>query len=194
MHHWLRRSRSGQSAVNRRLPRSRAGNLRVRRIRVQLCHRIHSEVHLPDFCKLFSELRPAVPGERGERCAKQSNQNFFWGPRLRPSSNHNPNEQRQININKQNNHNALGNNLRGRRAKINSRTTAGQGVQTDAQSAKRPNVQILTISNVPSDLLDAIDDLAARQDRSRSSFIRRALQRVVAEYQAKESEALSKSR
>jgi metal-responsive CopG/Arc/MetJ family transcriptional regulator len=42
--------------------------------------------------------------------------------------------------------------------------------------------------------LDAIDDLAARQDRSRSSFIRRALQRVVAEYQAKESEALSKSR
>jgi len=52
--------------------------------------------------------------------------------------------------------------------------------------------QMLTISNVPSDILEAIDDLAARQDRSRSSFVRRELQRIVAEYQAKE--ALSKSR
>ena len=57
---------------------------------------------------------------------------------------------------------------------------------------KTPAVQILTISNVPGDILQAIDDLAARQDRSRSSFVRRELQRVVAEYQAKE--ALSKSR
>ena len=55
-----------------------------------------------------------------------------------------------------------------------------------------PAVQILTISNVPSDLLEAIDEFAARQDRSRSSFVRRALERIVAEYQAKE--ALNKSR
>ena len=57
---------------------------------------------------------------------------------------------------------------------------------------KTPAVQILTISNVPSDILEAIDELAARQDRSRSSFVRRELQRIVAEYQAKE--ALSRSR
>ena len=56
----------------------------------------------------------------------------------------------------------------------------------------KPAIQILTISNVPSDLLEAIDELAARQDRSRSSFVRRELQRIVAEYQAKE--ALSRSR
>ena len=55
-----------------------------------------------------------------------------------------------------------------------------------------PTVQTLTISNVPSDILEAIDELAARQDRSRSSFVRRELQRIVAEHQAKE--ALSKSR
>ena len=59
-------------------------------------------------------------------------------------------------------------------------------------SAKTPAVQLLTVSNVPSDILEAIDELAARQDRSRSSFIRRELERTVAEYQAKE--ALSKSR
>jgi metal-responsive CopG/Arc/MetJ family transcriptional regulator len=57
--------------------------------------------------------------------------------------------------------------------------------------AKRPAVQILTISNVPSDILEAIDELAARQDRTRSSFVRRELERVVAEYKAKE--AVSKS-
>jgi metal-responsive CopG/Arc/MetJ family transcriptional regulator len=51
---------------------------------------------------------------------------------------------------------------------------------------------MLTISNVPSDILEAIDELAARQDRSRSSFVRHELQGVVAEYQAKE--ALTKSR
>ena len=58
--------------------------------------------------------------------------------------------------------------------------------------AKRPTVQILTISNVPSDILEAIDELAARQDRSRSSFVRYELKRIVAEYKAKET--LSKSR
>jgi metal-responsive CopG/Arc/MetJ family transcriptional regulator len=43
---------------------------------------------------------------------------------------------------------------------------------------------MLTISNVPSNVLEAIDELAARQDRSRSSFVRRELQRIVAEYRA----------
>ena len=50
--------------------------------------------------------------------------------------------------------------------------------------AKTPAVQILSISNVPSDILNAIDELAARQDRSRSSFIRRHLQRIIAAYRA----------
>jgi len=81
----------------------------------------------------------------------------------------------QINKYKQNNHNARGANRR-----------AG------ARLVKRPTVQILTISNVPSDILERIDELAARQDRSRSSFVRRALERIVAEYQAKET--LNKSR
>ena len=48
-----------------------------------------------------------------------------------------------------------------------------------------PTVQTLTISNVPSDILEAIDELAAGQDRSRSSFVRRELQRIVAEYRAR---------
>jgi hypothetical protein len=98
----------------------------------------------------------------------------------------------KINKYQQNNHNAPGANRRSRRAKINFRARAGQGVRTVTPLAKRPAVQILTISNVPSDILEAIDELAARQDRSRSSFVRRELQRIVAEYKAKE--ALSKSR
>ena len=56
----------------------------------------------------------------------------------------------------------------------------------------KPAIQILTISNVPSDLLEAIDELAARQDRSRSSFVRRELERTVAESKARE--ALNTSR
>jgi predicted transcriptional regulator len=44
---------------------------------------------------------------------------------------------------------------------------------------------MLTISNVPTDILDAIDELAAKQDRTRSSFIRRELQRIAATYRAK---------
>jgi metal-responsive CopG/Arc/MetJ family transcriptional regulator len=44
---------------------------------------------------------------------------------------------------------------------------------------------MLTVSNVPSHVLNAIDELAAGQDRSRSSFIRCELQRIVAGYQAK---------
>ncbi len=62
----------------------------------------------------------------------------------------------------------------------------GQRARTVTSLGKTPAVQILSISNVPSDLLEAIDELAARQDRSRSSFVRRELQRIVAEYQAKE--------
>jgi Ribbon-helix-helix protein, copG family len=81
----------------------------------------------------------------------------------------------QINKRKQNNHSARG---------ANGRTVA--------PPPKTPAVQMLTISNVPNAILEAIDELAARQDRSRSSFVRRELRRSVAEYQAKE--ALGKSR
>ena len=98
----------------------------------------------------------------------------------------------KINKYKQNNHNARGANRRGPRTKINFGATVGKRARTVTSLAKTPAVQILTISNVPSDILEAIDELAARQDRSRSSFVRRELQRSVAEYQAKE--ALSKSR
>jgi len=68
---------------------------------------------------------------------------------------------------------------------INSRARTGQRARTVTTLGKTPAVQILSISNVPSDLLETIDELAARQDRSRSSFVRRELQRIVAEYQAK---------
>jgi hypothetical protein len=98
----------------------------------------------------------------------------------------------KININKQNNRNARGANRRERRTELNFRARAGQRARTVAPLAKTPAVQMLTISNVPSDLLEAIDELAAKQDRTRSNFVRRELQRIVAEYQAKE--ALSKSR
>jgi hypothetical protein len=54
-----------------------------------------------------------------------------------------------------------------------------------ARRANTPAVQLLTISNVSRDVLNAIDELAASQDRSRSSFIRRELRRAVAEYQAR---------
>jgi len=103
-----------------------------------------------------------------------------------PFSNHNPNNQKQIKIiNKQNNNNAPGANRRERRTKLNSRARAGQRARTVTPLAKTPAVQMLTISNVPGDILEAIDELAARQDRSRSSFVRRELQRIVADYQAK---------
>jgi hypothetical protein len=61
---------------------------------------------------------------------------------------------------------------------------AGKWARTVTPHAKKPVVQMLTISNVPSNVLEAIDELAARQDRSRSSFVRRELQRIVAEYRA----------
>ena len=93
----------------------------------------------------------------------------------------------QIKKYKQNNHNADGTNQRGRRTKANSRKRAAKRSQSDTPVSKRPAVEILTISNVPSDLLEAIDELADRQDRSRSSFVRRELQRIVAEYQAEEA-------
>ena len=105
---------------------------------------------------------------------------------------HNLNKHEQININKQNNHNVSGTSRRGRRAKLNFRIPVGQRVRAVTQLPKRPGVQILTISNVRSDILEAIDELATKQDRSRSSFVRRELERVVAEYKAKE--VLSKPR
>jgi hypothetical protein len=98
----------------------------------------------------------------------------------------------KINIYKQNHHNALSNSRPGRRTKINFMARAGQRARAVTPLARTPAVQILTISNVPSDILEAIDELATRQDRSRSSFVRRELQRAVGEYSVKE--ALSKSR
>ena len=98
----------------------------------------------------------------------------------------------KINKYKQKNNNGRGANRRRRRAKINFGARAGQRARAVSPVVKRPTVQILTISNVPSDMLEAIDELAARQDRSRSSVVRRALERIVAESKAKE--ALNKSR
>jgi len=98
----------------------------------------------------------------------------------------------QINKYKENNDNGGSVNRRERRTKLNFRARAAQRARTVTTAVKRPAVQILTISNVPSDILEGIDELAARQDRSRSSFVRRELQRVIAEYQAKE--ALGRSR
>jgi hypothetical protein len=91
----------------------------------------------------------------------------------------------KINKYDQNNHNARGANRRERRIKANLRARNGRYAGAVDQRSKTPAVQILTISNVPSDVLDAIDELAAGQDRSRSSFVRRELQRIVAGYRAK---------
>jgi len=93
---------------------------------------------------------------------------------------------------KQNNRSARGANRPRRPSRINFKARTGKAARRVTPLARTPAVQLLTISNVPSDILEAIDGLAARQDRSRSSFVRRELQRIVAEYQAKE--ALSKSR
>ena len=93
----------------------------------------------------------------------------------------------QINKFKQTNHDPRGANRRGRRTKANFKTRAGKRARTVTPVAKRPAVQILTISKFPSDLLDALDEIAANQERSRSSFVRRELQRIVAQSQAKET-------
>ena len=91
----------------------------------------------------------------------------------------------KMNKYEQNNHQPRGANRRERRTKPNLRARGGRFVRTVNPRAKTPAVQLLTISNVPSDVLDAIDELAAGQDRSRSSFVRRELQRIVAGYRAK---------
>jgi len=93
----------------------------------------------------------------------------------------------KINKYEQNNHNARGANRRERPIKANLRARNGRHARTVNPPPKIPAVQILTISNVPSDVLEAIGEIAARQDRSRSSFVRRELQRIVAEYQAEEA-------
>ena len=98
----------------------------------------------------------------------------------------------KINKYKQNNNNVRGAKRRQRRARPHSKIRVGRWAQTVTPRAKTPAVQMLTISNVPSDTLEAIDELAAKQDRSRSSFVRRELERIVAEYKAKQE--LGKSR
>jgi hypothetical protein len=91
----------------------------------------------------------------------------------------------KMNKYEQNNHKARGADGRERRTKPHFRARGGRYGRTPNPRAKTSAVQILTISNVPSDVLDAIDELAAGQDRSRSSFVRRELQRIVAGYRAK---------
>ena len=92
----------------------------------------------------------------------------------------------QINKYEQNNNNAPGAKRRKRQTRPNFRARGGRYGRMVNPRAKTPAVQILTISNFPSDILEAIDELAARQDRSRSSFVRRELERIVVEYRAKE--------
>ena len=91
----------------------------------------------------------------------------------------------KMNKYEQNNHNAPGANGWERRTKPTLRARNGRDARTVNSRAKTAAVQILSISNVPSDILDAIDELAAGQDRSRSSFVRRELQRIVAGHRAK---------
>jgi hypothetical protein len=74
---------------------------------------------------------------------------------------------------------------RERRSMGNSRARGGRLVRAVTLRAKTRLIPVLAISNVPSDILEAIDEIAARQDRSRSSFVRRELERVVAGYRAK---------
>jgi hypothetical protein len=85
----------------------------------------------------------------------------------------------------QQNPNARSANRQERRSKPNLRARVSRFAGTAHPRTKTPAVQILSISNVPSHILNAIDQLAARQDRSRSSFVRRELQRIVAGYRAK---------
>jgi hypothetical protein len=78
-----------------------------------------------------------------------------------------------------------GGSRRKRQTKDNLRARSGRNARTVNPRAKTPAVQLLTISNVPSDILDTLNELAAGQGRSRSSFVRRELQRIVAGYRAK---------
>jgi hypothetical protein len=91
----------------------------------------------------------------------------------------------KINKYDQSNHNAHGANRPERRTKPSLRARRRRFSRTVNPRAKTPAVQMLTISNVPTDILNAIDELAARQDRSRSSFVRRELQRIVVGHWAK---------
>ena len=93
------------------------------------------------------------------------------------------------------NHHARGDDRRKWRTKFNFKARASRGVRTVSPRAKRPAVRLLTINNVPSDVLEAIDELAARQGRGRSSYVRRELQRIVAGYLRRQrSKSRSKSR
>jgi hypothetical protein len=87
----------------------------------------------------------------------------------------------KLNKYEQNNHNAGGPNG-WERTKPNLRARSGRYARRVNPRPKTPAIQVLTISNVRTDVLDAIDELAAGQDRSRSSFVRRALQRIIARY------------
>ncbi len=84
------------------------------------------------------------------------------------------------------NNNARGANRRGRRTMTNFRARSVRPARTVTLRAKTGTIPVLAISNVPSDILEAIDELATRQDRCRSSFVRRELERIVARYPGKE--------
>jgi hypothetical protein len=49
------------------------------------------------------------------------------------------------------------------------------------------DAQTVTISNVPTALLEAIKELAEEERRPVSNFLRQHLERIVAEYKAKEA-------
>jgi hypothetical protein len=96
-------------------------------------------------------------------------------------------EMNKINEYEQNNHDARGANRRERGTKPDLRARVGHRARTVTPRAKTPAVQLLSVRNIPSDILEEIDELAARQGRTRSSFVRRELQRIVVEYRAKGS-------
>jgi hypothetical protein len=86
---------------------------------------------------------------------------------------------------KQKRNNTRGDNRHRRRIELNFRVRPSWAARANSQRTKMPLAPILSISNVPNEVLNAIDELAASQDRSRSSFIRRELKRVVTEYRTK---------
>ena len=72
------------------------------------------------------------------------------------------------------NHNARNVNHPKPRSKPDS-TATGRIMPKELKGAVR-----VTISKVPSDLVAMLDKLAAKQDRTRSSFVRRQFQRIAA--------------
>jgi hypothetical protein len=99
------------------------------------------------------------------------------------------------NKSKKNEHDGRIADRRKRRARPNLRIRAGQRVRAVPSREKRPAFRLLTIANVPRNVLEGIDELAGKQGRGRSSFVRHALHRIVADYRVDaEEKSQSKSR